>query len=439
MAKNKQDIETTDDLIPKHKLDFWIKHRRNVLLKGLHGVGKTHIILDAFKRKGLRYAYFSGATMDPFVDFVGVPVKVLNKAGREVIRIVRPEYLTKLDVQVMFFDEFNRTHKKIRNAVMELIQFKTINGKPMASDLRMIWAAINPSDDEATYDVEELDPAQYDRFQIHYEVPFKCSIAYFKKKYDTLGEIAVRYWNKLSIEAQKKNPPRRLDYAIDEFINKGDVRDVLSIEANPSQFSELLSRGGYADLESLLDDLDEAAKFFASGNNIDTYVDDILKEKKYAPLLQVFPKERLLALLLHKSYRRKIISYIRTTVRAGKDIFVPLLKQIDEDKNANFQLKTTAVALLRVYTQVKPKTKDVIVTPTTSKQVILKVVREAVNKSKIGYITTVQIKREVKKYLSRDMHLSTIDRKLNRYIPYIAKNYGLVLTNVGNTKWKVKK
>ena len=41
------------------------------------------------------------------------------------------------------FDELNRAKPKVRNAVMELIQFRSINGIKF-NNLRMIWAAINP-------------------------------------------------------------------------------------------------------------------------------------------------------------------------------------------------------------------------------------------------------------------------------------------------------
>ena len=43
-------------------------------------------------------------------------------------------------------DEFSRAHKKVRNAVMELIQFKSINGRKF-KNLKIVWAAINPDDD----------------------------------------------------------------------------------------------------------------------------------------------------------------------------------------------------------------------------------------------------------------------------------------------------
>lgn len=60
-------------MIDDKKLDFYMEHNLNVLLCGRHGVGKTAMIQAAAERHGLKWKYFSAATMDPWVDFVGVP------------------------------------------------------------------------------------------------------------------------------------------------------------------------------------------------------------------------------------------------------------------------------------------------------------------------------------------------------------------------------
>jgi Cdc6-like AAA superfamily ATPase len=40
-------------------LDFWIKNNLNVLYYGRHGVGKTSIVIESFKRNNLNYQMFS--------------------------------------------------------------------------------------------------------------------------------------------------------------------------------------------------------------------------------------------------------------------------------------------------------------------------------------------------------------------------------------------
>jgi predicted GTPase len=48
-------------------LDQWILADVNVLLVGEKGVGKSLQVIDSFKRNNLKFAYFSGATLDPWI------------------------------------------------------------------------------------------------------------------------------------------------------------------------------------------------------------------------------------------------------------------------------------------------------------------------------------------------------------------------------------
>ena len=150
------------------KLDFWLEHEQNVLFVGKHGVGKTAMIKSCFERHDLvlgeTFLYFSASTLDPWVDLVGVPKeritdkvpeafsiikelaaidlemayewveknwhlgsdackKVVSHAldrqdGLTYLDLVRPKAFAQAKVEALFFDEFNRSPKKVRNAVM---------------------------------------------------------------------------------------------------------------------------------------------------------------------------------------------------------------------------------------------------------------------------------------------------------------------------------
>jgi hypothetical protein len=236
--------------ISNDKLDFWIKHELNVLLEGKHGVGKTGLSIAAFKRNNKRYAYFSGATMDPWVDFVGIPTKVRVAVGgpneQEVIRFIRPEHLVDLNVDIILMDELNRSAKKVRNAVMELIQFKTINGVPFSPNLKAVWGCINPDNAEGDneYDTDRLDPAQRDRFQVQVTVPYECDRAYFNEKFSpAIGKVAVDHWMALPDAIKNLVSPRRLDMALEMFALGGDMRDIVPQQFNVSALQKLLKIG----------------------------------------------------------------------------------------------------------------------------------------------------------------------------------------------------
>ena len=225
------------------KLDFYIQHGYNVLFSGHQGVGKSATVLEAFKRNKLKYAYYSASTMDPWVDFIGVPKEKVMDNGKSTIELIRPAAIANDEIEAIFFDELNRSPKKIRNAVMELIQFKSINGHKL-NNLKVIWAAINPDktdDEDHTFDVEKLDPAQKDRFQVYIELPFKLDIAYFSNKYTpVIANVANEWWSKIDKKIQRDISPRRVDYALDLYFKGGDIRDVLPKQSNVGSFVSAL-------------------------------------------------------------------------------------------------------------------------------------------------------------------------------------------------------
>jgi len=185
----------------------------NVLLSGGHGVGKTAIIKEVFGEKfgkhNVSWKYFSASTIDPWVDFIGIPKNYTNDKGQEVFKIIPPEYLTGDEkIEALFFDEINRADEKTLNAIMELIQFKSINGRKFPH-LKCIWAAENPHDDkDHEYSVKPLDPAQRDRFQIQLSVPYELNKQYFVKKYGSeYFDISKSWWDK----NKKIISPRKLD------------------------------------------------------------------------------------------------------------------------------------------------------------------------------------------------------------------------------------
>lgn len=237
-------IKTAMSYMPDEKtLDFWIKHRQNVLFIGKHGVGKTTMIEEAFKRNGLKSRYFSASTMDPWVDFIGIPKEVMDENGKPYLELIKPKEFRDDEVEAIFFDELNRSHKKVRNAIMELIQFKSINGKKFPN-LKMIWGAINPKTDNDPYDVEDLDPAQRDRFLVQVEIPYKPSKKYFVNKYgEDVGYDVCAWWDALPEKVKDYVSPRKLDGAIEFMQLGGNVRHVLPPCCNIDALIETVSNG----------------------------------------------------------------------------------------------------------------------------------------------------------------------------------------------------
>ncbi len=248
------------------KLDFYLEKNLNVILRGKHGTGKhgtgkhgtgkhgtgkhgtgkTARVIDAFNRNKLKWKYFSASTLDPWVDFVGVPKEVTDANGNTFLDLVRPKDFAADDVEAIMIDEYNRGAKKIKNAVMELIQFKSINGKKF-KNLRVVWAAINPDEDETfSYDVEKMDPAQLDRFHIQLDVPYQPELDYFVEKYgNDVGSGACSWWNQQEDKIKNLVSPRRLDYAVSIYHQGGDLKDVLPEQVNAKELEKHIRSGSF--------------------------------------------------------------------------------------------------------------------------------------------------------------------------------------------------
>jgi len=271
----------------------------------------TTIVRQAFERAGLKYRIYSAATMDPWVDFIGVPKEKIAENGKSYLDLVRPRDFEEDEVEAIFFDELNRSHKKIRNAVLELIQFKSINDRKF-KNLKVVWAACNPSDDaDQEYDVESLDPAQQDRFHIQVELPYKPDRKYFVDKFGTeVASIATNWWNALTDPAKNLVSPRRLDYALEIWEGGGQLEDVLPVISNVAKLrGALRTTPIMAKLQKFFDDqkngtrdrtiIDEEVRvFLADENNYQSVEKEITRRlPMVAYFVPLLPQEKIAALL----------------------------------------------------------------------------------------------------------------------------------------------
>lgn len=188
----------------------------NVLLDGPHGQGKSSCIRAVATELGLSVKYFSASTLDPFADLVGIPVPVEHDGKRCLVYHQSQELLK---AEILVFDELNRAHPKVLNAVFEIIQFRQVNGTALPR-LRAVIAAMNPPD--GSYQVQELDPALVDRFHLHVSVRLGPDDAWFKTTFGEKLGGALLDWYRTDLDQtqQAAVSPRRLEY-IGRAVEKG--------------------------------------------------------------------------------------------------------------------------------------------------------------------------------------------------------------------------
>ncbi len=271
-------------------LQFWYDKELNVLLEGEHGVGKTTQVLECWEKNKSNFRYFSAATMDPWVDFVGIPRVANGKDGKSYLELVRQELFQEVDS--IFIDEFNRAHDKVTNAVMELIQFKSINGIRLPK-LKRVWAAINPANDES-YHVKPLDLAVKDRFHIQFLCDTKFPQLYFENLYGKYTTEALSNWyGTLKPEVKKNVSPRRLEYAVKVFQMGGDIKHVLPRDSGVAQLITNLKSGSpLQTFMELMDDKkanDKLKTFLERDSNYRSIKDKLMSDKaavvRCSPLL----------------------------------------------------------------------------------------------------------------------------------------------------------
>jgi hypothetical protein len=194
-------------------------HRHRVaLLTGGTGVGKTARIRAACVAAGVDpdlVAYYSMPTLQP-EDMAGIPAP-----DPDNVAYFRYRMLKGLDkYEVFIFDEFNRAHDKVHNAVMQLILEKRINDM-VFPNIKAIFLAVNPSDDPKYLGTYDLDLAVKDRIDHFYEIPKIYNATVMARNLSALGtdpnhaaevaEIAISWQETLPAASQEHLNPRRLE------------------------------------------------------------------------------------------------------------------------------------------------------------------------------------------------------------------------------------
>ena len=298
---------------------------------------------------------------------IGVPKEIKDADGRMYLDLVRPKIWANDEVDALFIDEYNRAEKKVRNAVMELIQFKSINGQKF-KNLKIVWAAINPEDDESNeYDVEPLDPAQKDRFHIKVEIPYQCSLEYFTDKFDKhTAQTAIAWWTDLPAEIKNKVSPRRLDYALEIHQLGGDLKYVLPEESNIKLLVGQLKSSPVEDTLTKFQqkqDKEGARKWLAIENNFNQAINSIMKRaNKAAFFIPLMPEEKIAMMIASNETAKDVSIRLSATSPEMKNIINNIIEN-GQNQALVDELKAKTVVVIPPTNVVS----DIIVNPKAEK------------------------------------------------------------------------
>lgn len=111
---------------------FSILAKQNLLLLGKAGVGKTHIATHSILETGHKVLYLNLSVLDRN-DLLGYPS--LFEKG-DIVQFKSPYYLPFLKKgqtpeNILLLDEVDKASTDIQAPLLEILQFKTLNGKPL--------------------------------------------------------------------------------------------------------------------------------------------------------------------------------------------------------------------------------------------------------------------------------------------------------------------
>jgi hypothetical protein len=154
-------------------------HNQPILLEGIHGIGKSESLRDHFVAQGYRMITLFVGQMADAGDMIGLPdrteveIEMIDKDGTvrkgttKITEFCPPKWwpLDLGEKVIIFLDEINRGKQEIMQCLMDMILNRKLNGLDLPENARII-GAMNPLDD-GYYQVDELDPAFMDRWNIY--------------------------------------------------------------------------------------------------------------------------------------------------------------------------------------------------------------------------------------------------------------------------------
>lgn len=151
-----------------------------LLIRGEAGIGKSQVVKQFADENNYHFEDLRLGNQE-IGDLIGIPVTYEDKTVW-----TKPIWLDRmLNTEkrcLLFLDELNRAQVDVKNAALQLVLDKAIHQHILPKNT-LIVAAINPSDSDGNYQVDDLDTALLDRFLlIDAEADVKDWVDYGKEK-----------------------------------------------------------------------------------------------------------------------------------------------------------------------------------------------------------------------------------------------------------------
>ena len=146
---------------------YVIENRNPLLLRGRHGVGKSEVVYQIAKMLGLPVVERRASQMTEG-DLLGMPSPEMIEINGELASVFRPfSWFIQACTEgtCLFLDEVDRATTEVRQGIFELTDSRKLAGWTLHPDTIVI-AAVNGGDHGDQYQVNEMDPAELDRYTV---------------------------------------------------------------------------------------------------------------------------------------------------------------------------------------------------------------------------------------------------------------------------------
>ena len=221
-----------------------------VLLRGRHGIGKSQVVYQLAAQLGLPVIERRASQMTEG-DLVGLPSIDGNRTSFNP-----PDWFKEAceEPSVLFLDEVDRATLEVRQGIFELTDSRKLNGHHLHEDT-VVFAAINGGEHGEQYQVNEMDPAELDRWSVwDIDPTVEDWLNWGKENVDSLiwdfiNQNRDHLEHKGDIEPNKRYPSRRSWKRLNDVLGGAGLLK----EASPAMFTLAQSFVGFEAAVSLND------------------------------------------------------------------------------------------------------------------------------------------------------------------------------------------
>jgi len=144
-----------------------INVRKPILVRGRHGVGKSEVVYQIAEDLELPVVERRASQMTEG-DLLGMPSPEQIEVNGERASVFRPfEWFLRACTEpvCLFLDEVDRATTEVRQGIFELTDSRKLAGWKLHPDTIVI-AAVNGGEHGAQYQVNDMDPAELDRYTV---------------------------------------------------------------------------------------------------------------------------------------------------------------------------------------------------------------------------------------------------------------------------------